>query len=33
MEYTSRYISEQERKKAVGTTPKPNTPAGESADT
>lgn len=32
MEYTRRYISEQERKKAVGTTPKPNTPAGESAD-
>ena len=32
MEYTRRHISEQERKKAVGTTPKPNTPAGESAD-
>ena len=32
MEYTRRYISEQERKKAVGTTPKPNTSAGESAD-
>ena len=32
MEYTRRYINEQERKKAVGTTPKPNTPAGESAD-
>lgn len=32
MEYTRRYISEQERKKAVGTTPKPNIPAGESAD-
>ena len=32
MEYTKRHISEQERKKAVGTTPKPNTPAGESAD-
>jgi ferredoxin-type protein NapH len=32
MEYTRRYISEQERKKVVGTTPKPGTPAGESAD-
>ena len=32
MEYTRRYINEQERKKAVVTTPKPNTPAGESAD-
>ena len=32
MEYTRRYISEQERKKAVGTTPKPTTPVGESAD-
>lgn len=32
MEYTRRYISEQERKKAVGTTPKSTTPAGESAD-
>ena len=32
MEYTRRYISEQERKQAVSTTPKPNTPAGESAD-
>lgn len=32
MEYTRRYISEQERKKAVGTTPKSDTPSGESAD-
>jgi ferredoxin-type protein NapH len=32
MEYTRRHISEQERKKACDTSPKPNTPAGKSAD-